>query len=125
MDERTPLQHSLGSRIRAARHIADFRKVENLAAAIRKRGLIHGLGTTKLRQLEREEVTAHYRDLLEIAEACGLPVAWFTADLSRLPEISRDPRTVIAEETAAALERSRERRANNDADSQPPAEAGQ
>ena len=89
-----------GARMRAARHLAGFRKVETLASAIDQKGL----GTTVLREIERGEHPAQFSDLQEIAYHCRVPVEWFTADFSRLPEISADPRRVIAARQAASAE---------------------
>jgi hypothetical protein len=97
--------------MRAARQLGGLRNVQELAAAIDSR---RGLGTTTLRAIEREERVAEFRELNEIAVACGLPVEFFTADFSRLHEISEDPRSVIARETAAAVQRAAERRAKSD-----------
>lgn len=105
-----------GPRIRAARHLAGHTTVEALANAIGQRGL----RTTKLRRMEREEIPSEARDLDAIAYACGLPVAWFTADFARLPEISpEDPRKALARLTAEAVQRARERRANTPSTEQP------
>jgi hypothetical protein len=96
----------IGPRMRAARQLAGFGQVEQLAAAIAQSGLKTGV----LRKIEREERRGEFRELREIAEACRLPVEFFTADFSRLAEISDDPRRVIAERLAAAGERSERRR---------------
>jgi transcriptional regulator with XRE-family HTH domain len=106
----TANQHSLGMRIRAARLLAGYTTPKALADHFKAQG-VNKLGSTKLYMAERDEQPLEYRDLEEIAYACGLPVAFFTADFSRLPEISEDPRKVIARETAAAVQRSVERRA--------------
>jgi transcriptional regulator with XRE-family HTH domain len=94
--------------MKALRQLAGYRNVEELARAI---GAHRGMKTTTLRMIEREQRTADHRELQEIAEVCGVPVAWFTADFSRLAEISEDPRTVIARMTAEAVRRSEARRA--------------
>lgn len=113
----SPDKHpGIGARIRAARHLADIRQVSDLSAEINQKGL----GTTKLRQMEREEIPSEARDLEAIAHACKLPVEWFTADFSRLPEISPpDSRKILAQQTAAASQRGQERRAGKPAS--PPA----
>jgi transcriptional regulator with XRE-family HTH domain len=119
-----PSHPQIGPRIRAARHLAGLTDVPSLAAALKANG-VRKLGATKLRRMEREQDASDVRDLEAIADACGLPLAWFSADLSRLPEISEDPRRVIARETAAAVERAAARRAGRPADRQPPLEGAQ
>jgi transcriptional regulator with XRE-family HTH domain len=101
-----------GARMRAARHLAGYSRVEDLAEAINQ----EGLRTTVLREIEREQRRGEFRELREIAECCGLPVEFFTADFSRLGEISEDPRRVIAARLAAARERSRQRRGSKPED---------
>ena len=121
-DDTQPMLPTTGPRIRAARHLAGHRTVEALAAAIGQRGL----KTTKLRQMEREEIPSEARDLEAIAHACGLPVEWFTADFQRLPEISpENSRRVLAEQTAAAVQRALERRANTPSSNPTPRREGQ
>lgn len=111
-------QHSIGMRIRAARLLAGYTTPKALADYFKKQD-VRGIGATKIYMAERDEQPLEYRDLEEIARACELPVAFFTADLSRLHEISEDPRKVIARETAAAVQRSVERRAEQLASSRP------
>jgi hypothetical protein len=111
----------VGARVRAARHMAGFGGVPELAAALKRRGL----GATKLYEAEREEESLGFGDLAEIAHACGeLPVEFFTADFSRLAEISDDPRKVIAERLAKAGERSDTRHADKNGDRPPPPQEG-
>jgi len=102
---------STGLRMKAARQLAGFTNVEDLAEHTGK-----GLRPTVLRQIEREERRGEFRELREIAEACGLPVEFFTADFSRLGEISGDPRRVIATRLASAVERAQRRRDSPDED---------
>lgn len=97
--------------MKAARQLAGFTNVEELAEHTGK-----GLRPTVLRQIEREERRGEFRELREIAEACGLPVEFFTADFSRLAEISDDPRKVIATRLVSALERAQRRHDNNSED---------
>ena len=112
-------QPGIGARIRAARHLAGFTDVGALAKAIDQKGL----RTTTLRQMEREEIDSQPRDLEAIAHACGLPVEWFVADLTRIAELApEDPRRVLAQRTAAAYQRAQERRASRRED--PPAQQG-
>lgn len=118
------MQYSIGDRIKAARQLGGIRNVEALAAKIGPDAK-RGLATTTLRKIERGEVPVDYRDMLVIADACSVPIEFFTADFSRLSEISEDPRQVIARETAAAVERARERRARPPGDSPPQSEADQ
>jgi transcriptional regulator with XRE-family HTH domain len=101
------------SRVRAARHLAGFKNPRALAARIDQRGL----GEKTLYLIEQGHGDPQIRDLEAIAEACGVPLEWFSADFSRLAEISDDARRVIARETAAAVERSRDRRAGPSASS--------
>jgi transcriptional regulator with XRE-family HTH domain len=71
---------------------------------------LHGSGATHLYLAERDRKELHFAVYAEIADVCGVPVEFFTADFSRLREISEDPRRVIAEETAAAVARSEAQR---------------
>lgn len=91
--------------------LGGYPSVDALALAMGLRGA----GRTKLYAAERDEHVLPYPTMREIADCCGLPVEFFTADFSRLPEISDNPRTVIARETAAAVARAAERRAASDA----------
>lgn len=101
-------QFDLGARMRAARQLGGLRNVGDLADALKDtRGR---LGTTTLRSIERGEARGDFSTYRDIADACGIPVEFFTADFSRLAEISEDPRSVIARETAAARRRVTERR---------------
>lgn len=120
-----PPTHGIGVRIRAARHLAGFSGVPELAAELQRRG-VRKIGETKIRQMEREDPqqTTDYRDLVEIAEACKLDVSWFSADFSRLAEISDEPRKVIAREIAAAVARAAERRAGKPGANPPLQEEG-
>jgi hypothetical protein len=106
--------YGIGARMRAARHLRGFRNMDALAAAIGGQKL----GATKLREIEREERPPQFSELQEIAYHCNIHVAFFTADFSRLPEISDEPRRVIAERLAAAGERSDRRRDSKPADRQ-------
>lgn len=98
----------IGARLRAARHLGGYRNVEVLAKALK--GRRSKLGTTTLRSIERGTLPADFSVYREVAEVCGLPVEFFTADFSRLAEISEEPRTVIARKTAEAVQRSVRRR---------------
>lgn len=102
--------------MRALREMAGYKNVGALADAISEEGSRRGLRETTLRLIEREERPAEARELQEIARVCGVPLAWFTADFSQLEKISEEPHAVIARETAAAVERSRERRAGKPSD---------
>lgn len=82
--------------------MAGFRSTPALAAAIN----VRGYAATNLYEAERDKAIAPYHVLHEIAHVCGLPVEFFTADFSRLAEISDEPRAVIAREIAAAARRS-------------------
>lgn len=98
---------TIGTRIRAARALAGIGSPKALAELIGGRGL----GATKLYAIEQGRLPVAYRELVDIADACEVPVAFFTADFSRLEEISEDPRRVVARETAEAAQRSAERHA--------------
>lgn len=119
-----PAEMSVGRRIKAARHLAGYTEVTKLAAALKANGVTK-LGATKLRRMERDQDVSDVRDLQAIAEVCGVPLEWFSADFERLSEISEDPKRVIAQATAAAVERARERRAGKPADRRPPLEEAQ
>lgn len=82
--------------------MAGFRSASALAAVLELRGY----AATNLYEAERDNAIAPYHVLSEIAHVCGLPVEFFTADFSRLGEISDEPRAVIAREIAAAAQRS-------------------
>lgn len=111
--------HGIGARLRALRLLAGYTNVKALANALHERGTGKGLGQTSLRQMEREEIISDPRNLQEIADLCGVPLAWFSADFSRLDEISEEPRTVIARETASVAERVEARRAAKSSSHQP------
>lgn len=83
--------------------------IKSAPALAEKLGL-HGSGATHLYLAERDQKELPFPVFAEIAHACQVPLEFFTADFSRLREISEDPRRVIAEETAAAVERARMRR---------------
>lgn len=107
----TPIYHPVGIRIRAARTLAGISSPKALAETIGGRGL----GATKLYAIEQGRQPVSYREIVDIADATGLPVEFFTADFSRLDEISENPRTVLARETAEAGQRSAERLADTPA----------
>jgi len=86
--------------------LGGYKSVDALADALD----LSGSRRTRLYEAERGELALPFPTLREIAEVCGLPVEFFSVDFARLPEISDDPRAVIARETAAAAERSRKRR---------------
>lgn len=117
----------IGARIRAARHMAGLEGVPSLVAELQRRGVKQGqgLGRTNLYAYESGRDVPDIRDLIEIAHACEVPIEFFTADFSRLAEISDDPRHVLATEIAAARERARARRAGTDEENQPPLAEGQ
>lgn len=69
-------------RMRAARALAGFKNVGDLADAI---GADAGLGERTLRKLEGGESPLRPPAMREIAHACGLPYEFFTVDFSRLP----------------------------------------
>lgn len=113
-----PMDFSIGARARAARHLAGYTKPDDLAQELARRG-VRGLGRTTLYSIEAGRQEGTIPQLRELAEACGVPLAWFTADFSRLDEISEDPRTVLAQQTAGALARSRARRRDTGAATEP------
>lgn len=98
----------IGARLRAARQLGGYRNVEALAAALKDRR--SKLGTTTLRNIERGQLPGDFSVYREIADVCGVPVEFFTADFSRLAEISEVPQSVIARKTAEAVQRAVERR---------------
>lgn len=107
------------ARMRAARQLAGHKAPKSLAAAIDRRGY----SAKVLYEIEQGKHSAGYAELAEIAHACGLPVEFFTADFSRLAEISEDPRKVIAQGLARAVARSEKRREDKPED--PPAPPGE
>jgi transcriptional regulator with XRE-family HTH domain len=118
-------QFDIGARLRALREMAGYKNMRELATALKANGSTRGLGQTTLRLIERGERVVEARELQDIAELCGVPLAWFTADFSRLEEISEPPRAVIARETRAAIERSRARREDRTGVPRPPLAEGQ
>ena len=100
--------------------MAGFSSVDALADQIDYRGFQR----THLYAAENDKKGATFTLLSEIAYACKLPVAFFSADFSRLGEISDDPRAVIAGELARAAERAEGQREANGADSPPQSEEG-
>ena len=95
-----------GARLRAARHLAGFNSVDELADALNQRGL----KSTVLREIETERRGGELRDLREVADRCGLPVEFFTADFSRLAEISEEPGKVIARRLTSVDEKYEQQR---------------
>lgn len=98
-------------RLRAARQLAGHKDPSKLAAALA--GITNGLGTTNLRKIEQGKRVPNFTELRAIAEACGLPVEWFTADLARLSEISIDAQSEIARLSAALKQRLEDAAAEN------------
>lgn len=112
-------EFTIGARVRALRTMAGYRNAGLLADALEENGSARGLRETNLRLIERDARPAQPRELQDIADLCGVPLAWFTADFSRLPEVSENPRAVIAREMRAAEQRANERRAGTPEDHQP------
>lgn len=113
--------HPVGLRIRAARVLAGLTTPRALAQAIDEKGL----GPTKLYAIEQGRQPVQFSELTVIAEATGVPVEFFTADFSRLREISENPRTILARETAEAAQRSAERREDTPSSTRSPRRADQ
>jgi transcriptional regulator with XRE-family HTH domain len=109
---RVEKEFGTGVRLRAARHLAGYTSVEDLANALNQ----PGLKATVLRAIEREERPGRFPELREIADCCGLPVEFFTADFSKLASISGEPREIIAARTKTAVERSGQRLDSKPAD---------
>jgi transcriptional regulator with XRE-family HTH domain len=110
----------LRRRMVAARMLAGLTSAEALAEKIDQRGL----GTKVLRNYEQGKDAPEQRDLEAIADACEIPVEWFIADLSRLPEIApTDSRAEIRRVLDQALERARLRRKSKPSDR--PAQSGE
>lgn len=65
-------------RLRAARELAGYERVDDLAAAIGERGF----GKTTLYEFEQGKTSPLRSHLLRIADACGLPVEWFEVDIA-------------------------------------------
>lgn len=64
-------------RVRAARELAGIRSHAALARAIGQRNL----SASNIRAMERGERPLYRGDMFAIAEACGLPLAWFELDI--------------------------------------------
>lgn len=76
-------REELARRMRTARAYANLNSVEALAEAISE----DGLGVRTLRGIEQGKRPARKRELAAIADACGLPVTFFTdADPFAKPE---------------------------------------
>jgi transcriptional regulator with XRE-family HTH domain len=90
------VSYDIGVRMRALRAMAGYGDMKQLAERLTARGNGRGLKTKTLRSIEQGVRAADYRELREIAEACEMPVEWFTADFARLAKISDDARTVVA-----------------------------
>lgn len=86
-------------RIKAARALAGY-SVSDLA----ERTAEQGLGERTLRKMESGERPARRMELDQIAVACGLPPAWFTADLSRLGELAVEAPNGAATDLEATLQ---------------------
>lgn len=106
----------VGARLRAARHLAGFRHQRDLAQAIDQAGL----GERTLRAIELGSRHATERDFRAIADACRVPLEWFTADFSRLAEISDPPRDVLRAEREKVSARSAARSGGKPAATRPP-----
>ena len=106
----------VGARLRAARHLAGFRHQRDLALAIDQAGL----GERTLRAIELGRRHATERDFRAIADACRVPLEWFTADFSRLAEISDPPREVLRAEREKVSARSAARSGGKPEETQPP-----
>lgn len=65
-------------RTRAARELAGIRSHQELADRIGQRNL----SASNIRSMERGTRPLYRSDLFAIAEACGLPLAWFEADIA-------------------------------------------
>ncbi len=65
----------MGRRVRAARAYGGYRRAEDLAAAI-------GIGRSTLLKIEKGERLPKHWELVAIAELCGLPRDFFTAEWS-------------------------------------------
>lgn len=97
-------------RNRAARELAGIRSHSELAARIDQRNL----SASNIRAMERGERPLYRSDLFAIAEACGLPLAWFEVDIAdalaayAVSQLPADP--------AAELERELEEEADQQDD---------
>lgn len=113
---------NVGGRMRALRMLSGYENMPDLAAALKARGVGRGLAEANLYKLERGTKHPEYRDMREIADLCNVPVEWFTADFTRLAEISEDPRKVLARVANEAAQRTEERRSRRRAspDDPPP-----
>lgn len=63
----------VAKRVRAARAYGDFARAEDLAKAI-------GIGRTTLLKIEKGDRAPKRWELIAIAEICGLPREFFTAE---------------------------------------------
>lgn len=115
----------IGERLRALRLMRGYASVPALANALEQRGTGQGLGQTNLYLIERGEKVPDFRDMQEIADLCDVPVAWFTADFSRLGEISEDPRATLARAANGIAARIEARRATQPASRRDPQQGRQ
>jgi transcriptional regulator with XRE-family HTH domain len=86
--EPSPNGEGLRRRLRAARIIAGYDRMEDLAATLN----VAGLGTDTLYEIERGKRGIQRHELKLIAEACELPYEFFTADLRLLADNARERR---------------------------------
>lgn len=111
----TPPRTDIGRRIAAARGLAGLTQGELAQALSASNAYGEPISQTSVSRIEKDGENFSPRDwkslLPAIADICDVPITWFLADLTRVVEIA-DPRTVIAEETAAAIVRAEERRLN-------------
>lgn len=102
-------QPEAGRRVRAARFYRGFKKPEDLSDAIAS----PGFGRTTLYAIETGKAPLRRPTALAIAEACGVPVAFFEVDFGRLPELVTTPEEaerLLQERLQADAERERRRR---------------
>ena len=111
----TPDDWTVGRRLRSLRHLAGFSHPKDLAAVIDQKGL----GDRTLRAIENDRKHPERWMFQAIAEACGVAMTWWSQDFS-LPIPHQEPAGALAEETARATERSRERSATAHGTTRPP-----
>lgn len=85
-DERT---ERLRRRLIAARSLADI-TVRQLAERIQQAGHVRGYSADNLGLMERGRRPIQPQNIPVLAEACGLPTAFFTIDFARLDEAPPD-----------------------------------
>lgn len=101
-------RREIARRLKAARQLAGFSNVEELAAAIGTEGLSAGtlFNVEQQRRVVRfhgQPVVLRPHEAQAIARVCGLPDDWFDLDLRRLTAVPDSEADIIADRLQAQL----------------------